>query len=162
MLKRYFCRSHLILPVLQESLRHSSLPDLHRTGHNLLLRYLSKSNIMDEDFVDRAEELDFNERDGRLSGRGVRGGRGRGGRGGRGGGRGGGQMNRQVAISKALSKLLRHAAEEAGLKLDAEGFAPLDQVVSPHCQLRMRGRAPITPPFIASRPCHVQCQILLL
>ncbi|KAF8864111.1 Tpt1/KptA family RNA 2'-phosphotransferase [Acephala macrosclerotiorum] len=38
-------------------------------------------------------------------------------------------MNREVAISKALSKLLRHAAEEAGLKLDAEGFAPLDQVL---------------------------------
>ncbi|KUJ21040.1 uncharacterized protein LY89DRAFT_577171 [Mollisia scopiformis] len=38
-------------------------------------------------------------------------------------------MNREVAISKALSKLLRHAAEEAGLKLDAEGYTPLDQVL---------------------------------
>jgi RNA:NAD 2'-phosphotransferase (TPT1/KptA family) len=40
-------------------------------------------------------------------------------------------MNRDVAISKALSKLLRHAAEDEGLKLDAEGFANVEQVVSP-------------------------------
>jgi RNA:NAD 2'-phosphotransferase (TPT1/KptA family) len=39
-------------------------------------------------------------------------------------------MNREVAVSKALSKLLRHAAEDAGLSLDGEGFARLDQVVS--------------------------------
>jgi len=39
-------------------------------------------------------------------------------------------MNREVAVSKALSKLLRHAAEDAGLKLDAEGFANLESVVS--------------------------------
>jgi 2'-phosphotransferase len=38
-------------------------------------------------------------------------------------------MNREVAVSKALSKLLRHAAEDAGLTLDGEGFARLDQVV---------------------------------
>jgi RNA:NAD 2'-phosphotransferase (TPT1/KptA family) len=29
-----------------------------------------------------------------------------------------------------LSKLLRHAAEDVGIKLDEQGFAPLDQVVS--------------------------------
>lgn len=40
-------------------------------------------------------------------------------------------MNREVAVSKALSKLLRHAAGDAGVKLDAEGFASLEQVVSP-------------------------------
>jgi RNA:NAD 2'-phosphotransferase (TPT1/KptA family) len=39
-------------------------------------------------------------------------------------------MNREVAVSKALSKLLRHAAEDEGLALDNEGFARLDQVVS--------------------------------
>jgi hypothetical protein len=39
-------------------------------------------------------------------------------------------MNRAVAVSKALSKLLRHAAEDVGLKLDAEGYARLDDVVS--------------------------------
>lgn len=37
--------------------------------------------------------------------------------------------NRDVQISKALSKLLRHDAEKYKLKLDAEGFAPLDKVV---------------------------------
>lgn len=37
--------------------------------------------------------------------------------------------DRQVQLSKALSKLLRHQADKAGIKLDDEGFAPLDQVV---------------------------------
>lgn len=85
---------------------------------------------MDEDFVDKAEELDVKVRDGGRGSRGGRGMRGNGARGGRGGCRGGGGMSREVVISKALSKLLRHAAEEAGLKLDAEGYAQLDEVVS--------------------------------
>ncbi|PBP28657.1 hypothetical protein BUE80_DR000367 [Diplocarpon rosae] len=58
--------------------------------------------------------------------------RGKGGRGGRGGKRGGGvrgEMSREVLVSKALSRLLRHAAVEAGLKLDAEGFASVEQVM---------------------------------
>lgn len=38
--------------------------------------------------------------------------------------------DRDVQISKALSKLLRHDAEKYKLKLDAEGYAPLDKVVS--------------------------------
>jgi hypothetical protein len=88
---------------------------------------------MDEDFAERAEELSSRTIDGGSRGRGVRG-RGGKGRGGRGGGRGGktegGGMNREVAISKALSKLLRHAAEDVGLKLDPEGYAHLDEVVS--------------------------------
>ncbi|KAI0397768.1 KptA family-domain-containing protein [Xylariaceae sp. FL0594] len=50
----------------------------------------------------------------------------RGGGGARGGGRGG---NRQVNISRALSTLLRHQAQNAGIALDAEGFAPLDKVM---------------------------------
>lgn len=46
--------------------------------------------------------------------------------------------NRDVQVSKALSKLLRHDAEKHNLKLDEEGFAQLDKVVSsilrlPHC-----------------------------
>ena len=41
-------------------------------------------------------------------------------------------MSREVAVSKALSKLLRHAADDAGLELDGEGFARVDQVVSLH------------------------------
>lgn len=73
-----------------------------------------------DSFVDKAEELDVSQ---------DRGNRGRpGGRGGRGGRRGGGG-GREVMVSKALSKLLRHAAVEAGLKLDAEGFASVEQVV---------------------------------
>ncbi|KAI0200426.1 hypothetical protein F4808DRAFT_159624 [Astrocystis sublimbata] len=67
-----------------------------------------------------------------LGGGAGRGGRNRrGGGGGRrgGGGGGGGASNRQVQISKALSTLLRHQAQNAGIKLDAEGFAPLDRVM---------------------------------
>ena len=80
-----------------------------------------------EDFIDRAEELDIQDGGGRRGTRG--GGRGKG-RGGKSGGGSGGTLNREVAVSKALSKLLRHAAEDAGLKLDAEGYARLDDVVS--------------------------------
>lgn len=58
-----------------------------------------------------------------------RGGR-RGGRGGGGRGGGGGGQPREVLVSKALSKLLRHQAENAGLTLDEGGYAPLDKVVS--------------------------------
>lgn len=72
------------------------------------------------------ENQDLDHRGGRDGGRG---GRGRGGRGGKGGGRGGGEMSREVMVSKGLSKLLRHAAEGAGLKMDAEGYARVDQVV---------------------------------
>ncbi len=62
-----------------------------------------------------------------LSKKGQRGDRGRG-RGGRATeGRPG--QGREVEISKALSKLLRHAAVEEGLELDGEGFAKVDQVV---------------------------------
>ncbi|CAI0648807.1 unnamed protein product, partial [Colletotrichum noveboracense] len=52
-------------------------------------------------------------------------------RGGRKGGRGGGGggQNREVLVSKALSKLLRHQAENAGIKLEEGGWAPLDKVV---------------------------------
>jgi 2'-phosphotransferase len=39
-------------------------------------------------------------------------------------------QNRDVLVSKALSKLLRHDAEKVGLKLDGEGFARCDEVVS--------------------------------
>lgn len=47
------------------------------------------------------------------------------------GGRGGygGPQRRDVQVSKALSKLLRHQAEKAGITLDGEGYAPLDKVV---------------------------------
>ncbi|KAK1640554.1 Tpt1/KptA family RNA 2'-phosphotransferase [Colletotrichum phormii] len=54
-------------------------------------------------------------------------------RGGKGGGRGGGRggvQPREVLVSKALSKLLRHQAENAGLTLDEGGYAPLDKVLA--------------------------------
>lgn len=47
----------------------------------------------------------------------------------RGGRGGGGGMSRETQVSKALSKLLRHQAENAGIQLDGEGYAPLDAVV---------------------------------
>lgn len=81
-----------------------------------------------------AENLDLTDRGAKRGGRGLRSNAGaRGGGGGKGnraGGSGGGEMNREVAVSKALSKLLRHAAVDAGLKLDLEGFCRVDQVVS--------------------------------
>ena len=54
-----------------------------------------------------------------------------GGRGGR-GGRGGGERGRAVDLSKALSRLLRHQAGNAGIELDKEGYADLEKVVSTH------------------------------
>ncbi|KAI1183934.1 RNA 2'-phosphotransferase, Tpt1 [Nemania serpens] len=75
---------------------------------------------MTEDFQDmaeRAEERSWAGRGGRHRG------------GGRRGGGGGGGSSRQVQISKALSTLLRHQAQNAGIQLDAEGFAPLDRVM---------------------------------
>lgn len=80
---------------------------------------------MDE-FVDKAEELDMSREKGSRDRRGGKGGRG----GKRGGGAGGKGEGREIMVSKALSKLLRHAAVEAGLKLDAEGYASVEQVVS--------------------------------
>jgi hypothetical protein len=78
--------------------------------------------------ADRIQDLALGGDSG--TGRNTRGRRdgGRGGRGGRGGG-GGGGGNRQVLISKALSTVLRHQAQSAGIVLDVEGFAALDKVV---------------------------------
>lgn len=82
------------------------------------------------DIATMSSYLDLEDRSANSSGSGR--GRGKGGRGGksRGGGGGGRAESREVMISKALSKLLRHAAAEAGLSLDTEGFARVDQVVS--------------------------------
>ncbi|KAM3464731.1 hypothetical protein NHJ6243_002295 [Beauveria neobassiana] len=65
--------------------------------------------------------------DSQAGGKNARGGRK--GRGGRGGGGGGGGGNRSSDVSRALSRLLRHQAENAGIKLDGEGYAPLDKVL---------------------------------
>lgn len=49
--------------------------------------------------------------------------------------RGGGGQSRDVLVSKALSKLLRHDAEKHKLKLDEHGFARVDEVVRcPHLE----------------------------
>lgn len=58
---------------------------------------------------------------------------------GRGKGGGGGQ-GREVQVSKALSKLLRHQAANAGVQLDDEGYATLDSVVSNHVSALKLGR----------------------
>lgn len=52
----------------------------------------------------------------------------KGGGGGGGAGDGGGR-NRDMLVSKALSRLLRHQAVTAGIELDQEGYAPLEKVV---------------------------------
>ncbi|KAG8665925.1 tRNA 2'-phosphotransferase [Fusarium poae] len=49
---------------------------------------------------------------------------------GRGRGGGGGGQGREVQVSKALSRLLRHQAANAGIQLDDEGFARLDAVLA--------------------------------
>ncbi|KAI0105412.1 RNA 2'-phosphotransferase, Tpt1 [Nemania sp. FL0031] len=84
----------------------------------------SSGNRMEDDFQDTADLIEE-----RTWGAGGGGRSRRGGGGGRRGGGGAGGPNRQVQISKALSTLLRHQAQNAGIKLDAEGFAPLDRVM---------------------------------
>lgn len=50
--------------------------------------------------------------------------------GGRGGGGGGGRgQSREVQISKALSLVLRHAAEKEGVKIDSQGYANVGELV---------------------------------
>lgn len=49
----------------------------------------------------------------------------------RGQGRGGQGQSRDVQISKALSLLLRHAAEKEGLKMNGQGYANVADVVCP-------------------------------
>ena len=83
------------------------------------------ADAYDDDAVERMEDLALGGQRGGRSARGGGGGRG-GGR--RGGGRGG--KGDDYVLSKALSTLLRHQAHAAGIKLDDEGFAPLDRVVS--------------------------------
>ncbi|KAI0887267.1 uncharacterized protein GGS22DRAFT_106838 [Annulohypoxylon maeteangense] len=76
---------------------------------------------MEDEYEDTAE---------RMEGLALRG-KGRGGRDRRGGREGGAgrPQDRGVAISKALSLLLRHRAVDAGVQIDAEGFASLDRVM---------------------------------
>lgn len=104
-----------------------------RQIHNSSLNMADFEFTESSDLVSISQDLNVEDRDGRRSNRGGRG-RGKGrvsrGGGGGGGGRGGKPVDREVLVSKALSKLLRHAAEDVGLALDEEGFARVDQVVS--------------------------------
>lgn len=85
---------------------------------------------LDQDLGDLTGDLDLEEKHQTKGNQGGGGrGRGKGGRGGKSGG-GGSPQNKEILISKALSKLLRHAAGDAGVVLDSEGYASLDQVVS--------------------------------
>lgn len=86
---------------------------------------------MPEEFQDAADRIGDLALGGGAGkgGRNRRGGRCGGGGGGR-GGEGAERGSRELLISKALSTLLRHQAQNAGIKLDAEGYAPLDKVVS--------------------------------
>lgn len=45
-------------------------------------------------------------------------------------GRGRGPVGRDVQISKAMSLLLRHAADKEGVHIDAQGYANVADVVS--------------------------------
>lgn len=80
---------------------------------------------------DRADRASHSNRGGGGGGRGGRGGRGPKSGGHHGGGhRKGGGGSRDVDLSRALSRLLRHQAASAGINLDAEGYAPLDKVLA--------------------------------
>ena len=100
------------------------------------------ADTYDDDAVERVGDLALG---GQRGGRNARGGGG-GGRGGgrRGGGRGG--KGDDYVLSKALSTLLRHQAHAAGIKLDDEGFAPLDRVVSFDRSRLVPCRPPPPPP----------------
>lgn len=91
---------------------------------------MADGNI-DNNTAERLEDLAL--QGGRRGGGGGGGDGGRGGKRGKrgGGGDGGGQApDRDILLSKALSALLRHKASEAGIEMNGEGYARLDQVVS--------------------------------
>jgi len=101
----------------------------HIGSHPQPPNLISSTRTLEMD--DRAETFEetIDHQHGKDRGKGRAGGGGRAGRGhGRGGG--GGRGNREMLVSKALSKLLRHQAVSAGIQLDREGYAALDKVVS--------------------------------
>jgi len=96
---------------------------------------------MADDLADALEEQLYL---GNAAGRGK--GKGRSGGGGR---RGGGEKSRTVEVSKALSRLLRHQAENAGIKLDEEGYAPLDRVVCFFLSFCLSVSSPSSSPLVS-------------
>ncbi|EFX00142.1 tRNA splicing 2 phosphotransferase 1 [Grosmannia clavigera kw1407] len=87
---------------------------------------MDSADVLAAQFADRLSEQ------GKHSAGGQRGGssRRRGGGNGRGKREGGSSSSRAVDVSRALSKLLRHQATSAGIVLDGEGYAALDQVLA--------------------------------
>ncbi|KAK4043193.1 KptA family-domain-containing protein [Parachaetomium inaequale] len=85
----------------------------------------------DDALADRLEDMTV-AASSRHSGGGGRRGGGKGGGKGGGGGRSGGEGGRgrrEVDLSRALSRLLRHQAGSAGVEIDREGFAGLERVL---------------------------------
>lgn len=79
---------------------------------------------MSDDAADRFEDALEDRAFGRRARRGGGGGRKKS------GGASSSWSGRDTQISKALSRLLRHQAQAAGVPLDREGYARLDLVVS--------------------------------
>ncbi|KAL7821500.1 KptA family domain-containing protein [Trichoderma aethiopicum] len=106
------CESRLTTSTLSHLFHHKAqrIP--------LLLRSSNKMSALEEDGSNAAAHIAVEDKlaDGKKRQRGGRGG-------------GGGGQSREVLISKALSRLLRHQAANAGIQLDAEGFAALDEVM---------------------------------
>ncbi|KAM3531452.1 hypothetical protein NHJ13051_000744 [Beauveria bassiana] len=119
---------HLTKYVSASGLAHRAGPQHKRTTvePRTSLLHSGMANEQAAGFATMDIQQDIMDKlDNQAGGKNARGGRkGRGGRGG-----GGGCGNRSSDVSRALSRLLRHQAENAGIKLDGEGYAPLDKVL---------------------------------
>lgn len=117
--------------VLNRSLRKRLISriNIQRSPHYRAIHDMVDSETSDPVMMSR--DLELVKGSARESKRGKGGGGKQNHGGGKSGKGGGGRTeNREVMVSKALSKLLRHAAGDVGLALDTEGFARVDQVVS--------------------------------
>lgn len=107
--------------ILSTSIKPRFLPQncftAHQPHHHTLFSQRKHGIMADEAHFDVEDKMQ------------IRPPRSRGDRGRGKGGGGGGGHGREVQVSKALSKLLRHQAANAGIQLDDEGYAPLDAVV---------------------------------
>jgi hypothetical protein len=110
----------------------ASLPTSRSFHHNDFARRIHSTMADDAAREDALLDVEDKVQDKHSKPRGGKG-RGRGG--------GGGGQGREVQVSKALSRLLRHQAANAGIQLDDEGFARLDAVVSERFLNRVFERA---------------------